>query len=511
MEWINPRTAAAPASDAPADPAAVGVEVGSAQTPVNVTQPVGSHWILDGTGRDSHFDWEAESPEGRPSRAYSEDDDHTLETAKADAEAATLADRAAGVESLRPPGYMPLGSKVPFRCPRTPADLTPTWLTTALRYRGILAADVSVTASSSKELSGGVMGVIALVSLEYSGAAPGAPRSLVAKFSPQSKAPLPRFVVRAIFKAESHFYNDYTVEAGGMVRPACYLCLYDKARRKPTFCLLLEDCMPAEGFTRELGCSVLETHLAAAAGMARLHARWWGHAKAPPLEWVLHPSKDFGGLVLNGFVRTTKLGMQALKAVYAEEYAPILAWVPALRRRHKWLLQELFRPPLTLTHGDAHIENVFFHSRFDGGASFIDFGNMMFSQAMYDVAFYMVNSLEVADRRALEKPILEHYHSCLIAGGVSDYTFERAWYDYRINLWRPLISVCAIAPSIAEAHKHSSGLFAASPTKADAQMRRMYDKLNERIVAALLDHKWLELILEGSQYCGLCSCVSFCY
>ena len=89
-------------------------------------------------------------------------------------------------------------------------------------------------------------------------------------------------------------------------------------------------------------------------------------ARAPcrarlPCRWVLHPSKDFGGLVLNGFVRTTKLGMQALKAVYAEEYAPILAWVPALRRRHKWLLQELFRPPLTLTHGDAHIENVFFH------------------------------------------------------------------------------------------------------------------------------------------------------
>ena len=33
----------------------------------------------------------------------------------------------------------------------------------------------------------------------------------------------------------------------------------------------------------------------------------------------------------------------------------------------------------------------------------------------------------------------------------------------------------------------------------------------ERIVAALLDHKWLELILEGSKYCGLCSCISFCY
>ena len=70
-----------------------------------------------------------------------------------------------------------------------------------------------------------------------------------------------------------------------------------------------------------------------------------------------------------------------------------------------YILQELFRPPLTLTHGDAHIENVFFHSRFSGGAMFIDFGNMMFSQGMYDVAFYMVNSMEVVDRRALEKQV----------------------------------------------------------------------------------------------------------
>ena len=42
----------------------------------------------------------------------------------------------------------------------------------------------------------------------------------------------------------------------------------------------------------------------------------------------------------------------------APVYAPILAWVPQLRRRHKYILAELFKPPLTLTHGDAHIENV---------------------------------------------------------------------------------------------------------------------------------------------------------
>ena len=94
---------------------------------------------------------------------------------------------------------------------------------------------------------------------------------------------------------------------------------------------------------------------------------------------------------------------------------------------------------------------------------------------------------------------------------MTGYTTERCWHDYRLNLWRPLISVCAIAPSIETAYRHRTTLFADKPTKGDQQMRQMYDKLNERIVAALLDHKWLELILEGSQFCGLCSCISFCY
>lgn len=200
-----------------------------------------------------------------------------------------------------------------------------------------------------------------------------------------------------------------------------------------------------------------------------------------------------------------------MSKVYGERYKPILEWLPQIHHRHKYILEELFKPPLTMTHGDAHIENVFFHSRFSGGAAFIDFGNMMFSQGMYDIAFFVVNSLEPEVRRAMERQIVEHYQACLVANGVTSYTRERAWNDYVLNLWRPLISVCAIAPSIESDHKQGVGLFAEKPTQADEQMRQMYDKLNERIVSALLDHKWLDRILEGSQHCGLCSCISFCY
>ena len=46
--------------------------------------------------------------------------------------------------------------------------------------------------------------------------------------------------------------------------------------------------------------------------------------------------------------------------------------------------------------------------------------------------------------------------------------------------------------------------------QGDAKMKEMYEKYHPRVVAALTDHKWDELIREGSAECGFCSCCSFC-
>ena len=213
--------------------------------------------------------------------------------------------------------------------------------------------------------------------------------------------------------------------------------------------------------------------------------------------------------MLNGFVHNTKVGMQALGKVYGDVYAPIVEWMPKLRRRHRYIIQQLFKPPLTMAHGDAHIENVFFHERFPGGVCFVDFGNMMFSQVrhaslprpplpprlpllfspllhlgclqgMCDVAFYVVNSLQVADRRAQEESMVTHYHTTLVAEGVKDYTIERCRLDYVLNLWRPLISLCTIGPSLVEQKRKGTGVFSPTPSADDQRMREMYDKLRER-------------------------------
>ena len=52
-------------------------------------------------------------------------------------------------------------------------------------------------------------------------------------------------------------------------------------------------------------------------------------------------------------------------------------------------------------------------------------------------------------RRAVEKPLVEHYHRTLAEAGVAGYTWEDCWHDYRLStLWMmlrvPLFSVIGV-------------------------------------------------------------------
>ena len=458
----------------------------------------------------------------------------------------------------------PLGAKHPFVVPRRASELTPEWLTAALHWKRLLPESARVVSVSHKPIGDGVMGDISAVDITYSTSTTGAPTRLVAKFSPTGKAPLPGFIVRAIFKAESSFYNNFSVANGGVPRPECYLALYDKRRRTPSFCLLLQDMQPATMYVRvvpkERACGLADKPalMAFMGAIAKLHASWWEHPKvftrrsnrsvpellspplqilslsllttrassrlsqAPPLDWVTHPSSDLCGLVLRAFMRTAKLGLPALVKLFPQTYAPIASWLPALRRRHRFIVSECLRPPLTLTHGDAHIENAFFSdagSSKDGGvdAAIIDFGNMMFSPGTSDIAFFMVHSLDVDVRRAVEMDLLAHYHASLVANGVDPlrYTYERCLHDYRFNTWRALLSVCAMAPALLKDFRGKRGVFApeARMTEEERKTRATYEALNTRCVAALQDHKWLELLIEegGTESCGLCSGMTLCY
>ena len=192
-------------------------------------------------------------------------------------------------EKLRPQAFHPLGKRGQLDVPTSMDAITPVWLTKALQVKEILPPGCRITKVKAQPVGGegkGMMSEMALLDLTFERDAPtSVPRRLVAKLSPKSDSALPQWVVKQQFRQEAHFYNDFTVESGGLPRPECYVALEGRTLiGRPIFCMLLEYVAKATMCTRVRSCSDLERLHRVMAALATLHARWWEHPRAAPIE-----------------------------------------------------------------------------------------------------------------------------------------------------------------------------------------------------------------------------------
>uniref|UniRef100_A0A7S2GXS4 CHK kinase-like domain-containing protein n=1 Tax=Haptolina brevifila TaxID=156173 RepID=A0A7S2GXS4_9EUKA len=440
---------------------------------------------------------------------------------------------ASAVESMRPSPFFHLDGKAhPFSSPalkpgevpvpRGKDDITPEWCTIAFRSRGWLTDDEAVLKISKKALGEGEGEFSELVLLnleEVRGEAPRLSRHLVAKFSPPSMSAIEMMIV---FGAEAHFYNDFTVEGGGLVRPETIYTGYVKNGLcgKPLYCIVMESAMPphlpVKCFKRVDGCGSVDYMLLVMKTLARFHARWWNvDISKTPLNVFTAADRGGGPLpVLPRKIAHTawvlallKTGLKTLPHLFAdmpqyagapkygEQYASFLVKLrPIARRRRHAIVRELFRHPLTLTHGDSHLENIFFGEHWPGGCAFIDFGLMSYSQALSDVAQVIVGGMWVEERRAHEQTLVMQYHKCLCDFGVSGYSWEQCWRDYKFQIIIPLVRIMATAPGLRKDRRKRQAIFAPILSEANKKLSDMYAMLNTRIATALIDHKWHEQV-----------------
>ena len=109
-----------------------------------------SSWIVE-----NHPDRPPEDPASpfnpeRMSRMSTGGIESTLEEVELDMIRSREEDAAAGVQ--RPDGWLKLGGKLPFRVARSPADLTPAWMTTVLRFRKVSSRDPAMRCNRSRPL-----------------------------------------------------------------------------------------------------------------------------------------------------------------------------------------------------------------------------------------------------------------------------------------------------------------------------------------------------------------------
>jgi len=440
------------------------------------------------------------------------------------------------VQEMRPTPFHPLdGKQTAVPVPASSVEVTAEWCTLAFRSRGYLNEDEAVLTVSKKPLGEGEGEFSELVLLnidEVQGECARLPRYLVAKFSPPGMSAIEMAIV---FGAEAHFYNDFTPEGSGLVHPeAVYVGFLKRGRcATPLYCIIMCSAMPPDQptscFKRVDGCASFEHMALTMKTLAKFHARWWDtNNSKTPLSVFAHPDDGGGALPFTPkavthtvWVLLIKNGLKALPHCFAdkpeyagapkfgEQYAKFLATVrPVARRRRNAMVRELFRHPLTLCHGDAHLENIFFGEQYPGGCAFIDFGLSMFGQALSDVSTVIGGGMPVDARREHEATLVKQYWSCLCEFGVKDYPWELCWYDYQYQYLLPLVRLLAMAPGLARDRRLKKGMFAPELSEASKKLTAMYVQLNTRFATALMDHQWPtlaeDLEVTAAPFCRPC-------
>jgi hypothetical protein len=357
------------------------------------------------------------------------------------------------------------------KLPAGPTDVTPAWLTHALRESGAIR-DAAVT-GISMEIIGegvGVLGQLARFTLDYDGAEPGAPRTLIGKFPAAVQDNRDLANLFRFYEREVRFYERIAEEVQ-LRTPKRYYSHFDEDTND--FVLLIEDMAPARCGNQVEGCSQAEARTTIL-NMAPFHATWWDKVDTPHLDWI-----PYGNDPIQHFAESSyNDGWEHFTQNFGDRLSP-RAMAIAERFKTKIIATEdaFVTPPMTIAHGDLRYDNLFFAD--SGEMTVADWQIIVRARGPYDVGYFMSQSLQPAERRACEMDILRAYYEKLLEHGVTDYSFNQCFDDYRISAM-----FCLVYPVI------SGGTLDLANERGVELVRAMLD----RSVATILDLDCGELI-----------------
>jgi thiamine kinase-like enzyme len=304
-------------------------------------------------------------------------------------------------------------------------------LTEVLRDAGRLNEGSVVTCEITERLQTGVSHLWFLDVSYDSHSPPDLPNHVVLKWPVENSAAPQNGA------SETTFYRDL---APGMASPPIVRCLATAGVTSAQQWLILEDLRsthtnppwptrPADQHAEE-----------AVRALAKVHAHWWEASSLGTRVGTWHTDTSLRDMVngvaaqLPGFLNALGDDLPAsdrriLEAVFSSSLAP---WLRLVDRR-----------ALTVVHGDAHTWNFLFPRSSNGTTYLIDWQLWHLDVGARDLAFLIALHWNPTARQELELLLLRIYHQQLQLEGITDYTFEELWRDYRRcvvrNLTVPII------------------------------------------------------------------------
>ena len=341
--------------------------------------------------------------------------------------------------------------------PLNPDELTPGWLTAALRKAGCIkrARVVALTCEIIGE-GVGFLGQIARLTPTYDHVEDEAPRTLIGKFPTSVESARELAAMYGLYLCEVNVYRHLMPEIP-LRTPHCYFsAISDDAK---TFLLLLED-LGATGTMGDQikGCSLDEARLAVRE-VARLHAAWWDHPKLPDLHWL----PLFTDLWRIAMTEAYPPAWQTCLDQFGHLMSPAQrSAAPTLNERALRAVDANAATPLTILHADYRLDNMFFGT-VDGAYEFavIDWQLTNRGGGVYDVAYFMASNLEPVLRREQEMNLLREYHAVLNEHRTrgAAYSWETCHTDYVRSIALMFAGAFATVASLDTSNERGVALF----------------------------------------------------
>lgn len=312
--------------------------------------------------------------------------------------------------------------------PETANDITANWIQQALTAGG--APDLPpIIAVAIENIGGGVglVGKILRCHLTYRDADSSGPESLIVKLPSSHPETMETARRLRLYQREYAFYTTLASEIPLRSPQLWYGDFDDRSHR---FVLLLEDLRQLTTADQIQGASAAQAQTAVRA-LAEMHGRYWDRVDRPPVSGFHNSSTPERHSLVQAVYQSSlptvlerfgHLFSDSMRRLAEEFGASMVGYLTAVAAG-----------PMTFTHGDFRLDNMFFgHDHEDFAA--VDWQLSGIASGLSDVAYFLSSSVATEVRREIERDIITEYHGIVRASGVADFTLADCWRSYRRNL-----------------------------------------------------------------------------
>ncbi|MEM7009251.1 MAG: phosphotransferase [Thermodesulfobacteriota bacterium] len=352
--------------------------------------------------------------------------------------------------------------------PTKPSEITTKWMNYAFS-EGSICESGTITDIEVEPLGPHVKGLlssICRVKITYKHQLQQLPKTVVVKFPPEVDERKSFGSNWGVYEREIMFYRELSKKSPIRV-PKCYYTVIDESNNN--FLLMIEDAGDWIPGDQVGGLSVKQTK-SAVTSIGKFHAHWWESEELENLKWIpienrspLHAFHDNWDDFKN--VHSDVLDKQDINA------GDLIA-------KSGERIQELSMVgPRTIIHYDFRADNMMFNQLDE--IMVVDWQTALISFGAFDVGRAVCGSHHGIIEKIHHVKFLELWYQVLMDHGVSNYTFEEAWRDYRIGII--LSSYVPVAAHHFLSHEGSHGIFVLK-----AMIKRIFYALHECEVLELL-------------------------